>query len=305
MIAQQTLVNFPEFANSGTKIAPDGAKYAEGFQPGDVLPAEWTNYLFNKASAGLTTSNSVVDSSQKELQNVVTQAGLTPSGIDNTQVYEAIKSFILNNTLSIMCTTAADAAPAVTGYGFITQYANNLHVRVTFKNGCYAESDTALTFSLNSLGARKIFIAKEGTVSQLKAVNINRGTGAKYWFMQPYVTLEMTYDTTLDNNNGGWLITNNPVVLSNTDANSGYTIYADGRKEYKYVHQESITSAKNITITFPFSFSTRPVIEATTISGSDANLARSIISSNASYTTESCRIWCRDCEGFSFFSTGY
>lgn len=94
MIPEQTLVDFPVFADSGTKIIPSDAKYANGFLPEEVLPAQWANYLFNKSSGAVTKLNAVTDSVQKELNNVVAAGGFTPSADTNDQVINAIKGLI-------------------------------------------------------------------------------------------------------------------------------------------------------------------------------------------------------------------
>lgn len=94
MIPEQTLVDFPVFADSGTKIIPSDAKYANGFLPEEVLPAQWANYLFNKSSGAVTKLNAVTDSVQKELNNVVDAGGFTPSADTNDQVINAIKGLI-------------------------------------------------------------------------------------------------------------------------------------------------------------------------------------------------------------------
>lgn len=94
MIPAQTLVDFPVFSATGTKTAPEAAKYAAGLLPGEVLPAEWMNYFENKSSAGITELNRGVSSVEKELVNVVTAGGGTPAENTNNQVITAIQSLI-------------------------------------------------------------------------------------------------------------------------------------------------------------------------------------------------------------------
>lgn len=109
MIPTQTLVQFPEFATgTAAKNPPGSAKYAAGFQPADVLPAEWLNYFENKSSAGITTLNSGVASIEAELNNLITQAGGTPTQSDNTQVYTAVTSLrdAITGYLNSLTTTA-------------------------------------------------------------------------------------------------------------------------------------------------------------------------------------------------------
>lgn len=48
----QDFENFPIFGDNGTKVQPGDPKYAAGFIPGDVLPAEWLNWFLNTLSKG-------------------------------------------------------------------------------------------------------------------------------------------------------------------------------------------------------------------------------------------------------------
>lgn len=43
---------FPVFGDNSSKEKPGDQKYAAGFQPGDVLPAEWLNWFLNTISKG-------------------------------------------------------------------------------------------------------------------------------------------------------------------------------------------------------------------------------------------------------------
>ena len=231
MTPNQDLVSFPVFANSGTKISPDQAKYAAGFQESDVLPAEWLNYFLNKASGAVTALNTMGDSAQKELNNLLTQAGITPSEADNTQVYAAIKTFIQNTANLVVATTEANTAPAGTDNGVVTALTTKLKVTVLLKNGFYTDSSsTKMTFNYKGLGSKPLYVSKNGTVQEIASSYLDLGTGAKYWYCQAYTKFELEYDATLNNNAGGWLVVNNPEVITNeTD---GYVIYANGQKVY-------------------------------------------------------------------------
>ena len=67
--------NYPSFANNGTKTPPGGstesAKYALGMVPADTFPAEWANYLFHGATAGITRLNQDTGSIKKELNSIL------------------------------------------------------------------------------------------------------------------------------------------------------------------------------------------------------------------------------------------
>lgn len=108
MIPEQTLVTFPEFSDTGTKVKPGDAKYSAGFQEADVLPAEWLNWFLNKASDGISTINSGVASMEKELLNIVTDTGATPDVNTNNQVLTAIKALrdAITGVLTNLTTTA-------------------------------------------------------------------------------------------------------------------------------------------------------------------------------------------------------
>lgn len=78
MIPTQTFENYPEFANAGQKSQPDDAKYAAGFIPSDVLPAEWLNWFLNGATKGVTALNTGVKSVEQEINTVLESRSVTP-----------------------------------------------------------------------------------------------------------------------------------------------------------------------------------------------------------------------------------
>lgn len=86
--------NYPSFANNGTKTPPGGstesAKYALGMVPADTFPAEWANYLFHGATAGITRLNSDTGSIKKEINTVLSCKGITPDATVCDQLYCAL-----------------------------------------------------------------------------------------------------------------------------------------------------------------------------------------------------------------------
>jgi len=78
MIPTQTFENYPEFANAGQKSQPNDAKYAAGFIPSDVLPAEWLNWFLNGATKGVTALNTGVKSVEQEINTVLESRSVTP-----------------------------------------------------------------------------------------------------------------------------------------------------------------------------------------------------------------------------------
>ena len=78
MTPTQIFDNYPEFANAGQKSQPDDAKYAAGFIPSDVLPAEWLNWFLSGATKGVTALNTGVKSIEQEINTVLTSRSVTP-----------------------------------------------------------------------------------------------------------------------------------------------------------------------------------------------------------------------------------
>lgn len=108
MIPKQTLENYPIFGDNATKVQPDNAKMAAGFQQADVLPAEWMNWAWAKNSKGITDLNMGIASIETEIVNLLTAAGITPAEATENQVLSAVQYLINNKTgeLSSLTTTA-------------------------------------------------------------------------------------------------------------------------------------------------------------------------------------------------------
>jgi hypothetical protein len=94
MIQTQQFEGFPVFGDNSTKSQPEAAIYSNGFAPADVLPAEYYNWLTNKASVGITDLNRGLSSVEEELNNVVTAGGEEPTEETSKQVITAIKYLI-------------------------------------------------------------------------------------------------------------------------------------------------------------------------------------------------------------------
>lgn len=94
MIPEQTLVEYPVFGDDSARVKPEDAKYAAGFLPGEVLPAQYHNWFLNKDSEAITRLNAGVNSMEKELVNVVTAGGGIPAQETNNQVISAIQTLI-------------------------------------------------------------------------------------------------------------------------------------------------------------------------------------------------------------------
>ncbi len=77
-----SFITCPTFANSGTRIQPDGTHTANGFAVNEYLPAEYFNWLEWAVTANL---NQIITNTMTELDGVLTQAGVSPVSGTNTQ----------------------------------------------------------------------------------------------------------------------------------------------------------------------------------------------------------------------------
>lgn len=159
MIPQQTLENYPVFGDNATKIQPDDAKMAAGFQQSDVLPAEWMNWAWNKNSKGIRDLNMGMASIEAELINILTAAGITPASATENQVITAIQQLIASKTgdLSALTTTAKTTLVA----------AINEHVGKTDNPHSVTKSQVGLGNVTN--------VATESTITQNSTKNITSG----------------------------------------------------------------------------------------------------------------------------------
>ena len=119
MIPTQQFTEFPEFGNNATKIAPDPAKYAQGFLPADVLPAEWLNYFLNGSTKGVTALANGTRSIEQEINNVITDRGLEPSVNDSTQLLQALEkikkeAILAAHPVGSLYWTSVNENPAIT-----------------------------------------------------------------------------------------------------------------------------------------------------------------------------------------------
>lgn len=224
--------NYPPFANSGTKTPPGGstesAKYSLGMVPADTFPAEWANYLFHGATQGITRLNADAGSMKKEINNVLSEAAITPNATVNTQLFQALRTLINNARKTVTVTTAADAAPAATGVPLINSYTDEMEVSVTFTNGCYGQANDTLTLNINSLGAKKIQALRDGQILNVPYHVTGKGTASRKWFLQENTTLDLIYNATADSGNGAWIVKGNPVVLSDYQSKR-YSIRVNGQ----------------------------------------------------------------------------
>jgi len=100
MIPTQEMVPYPVFGDNATKVQPDDPKYAAGFDPGDVLPAEWLNWLLNRASGAVTKLNAGALSMEQEINNVLEAGAQTPDAEETDQLITAI-AYLINQAVLV------------------------------------------------------------------------------------------------------------------------------------------------------------------------------------------------------------
>ena len=87
-LSQEELTQYA--SNAQTIQEPTGLDYSQGAKAGRTIPAKWWNWLFSNVTKRIVQSRNDADDMLTELKNVVTNAGLTPSGEDYTQLRQAI-----------------------------------------------------------------------------------------------------------------------------------------------------------------------------------------------------------------------
>jgi hypothetical protein len=210
MIPSQTFEQYPIFGGNATKVEPGDAKKSAGFQQADVLPAEWMNWAWNKNSKGISDLNEGVTSLEKEVNNVLAEAHISPSSDTNVnnQLFKAVQK---NNG----CIITDAATPAVITNAPAIEAGNV--VKVMFgADVTGGNTTTAMLISYNGSNIT-VKVNKNGAKTNFVATEVSSGT---YKYLQAYTTLELVYDGV------DFLIVGNPVVLSG----SNYTVYADGKK---------------------------------------------------------------------------
>lgn len=204
MIPEQTLLGFPLFGDNATKVEPDNNKKSNGWQQGDVVPAEWMNWEWYHASKGVADLNKGVSSMEKEINAVLASFGITPAELTNNQLLTAMRlnaSFVTADSTTI-------TGPLLVSGGTI---------RVMFTQDITG-SDTTTGLTVNYNGATKaVKVNKDGVLTALTAHEITTNV---FKYIQKYTPLELYYDGV-----DTFIVMGNPLVLSGTD----YKIYADGK----------------------------------------------------------------------------
>ena len=209
MIPEQTLLSYPVFGDNATKVEPDNNKKSNGWQQGDVVPAEWMNWGWYHNSKGITDLNKGVSSMEKELNNVLSSFGITPAELTNNQLLTAMR---LNNSF-VSASSTTITGPLLVSGGTI---------RVLFtQNITGSDTTTGLTISYNTQSiAVKVY--KDGSLENFTAAKISwQESSVVHRYIDAGTTVELLYDGTQ------FIIVNDPVVLKS----SKYAIHADGSVE--------------------------------------------------------------------------
>lgn len=182
--------NFPAFANNGTKTPPGGstesAKYALGMVPADTFPAEWANYLFHGATAGITRLNADTGSIKKEINTVLSNFNITPDATLNNQLLEALNKLkaeaaLEGHPVHSLYWTASDDNPAVTfGGGTWVEIKDRFILACgdTYANGATG-GEATVTLTVNQMPSHN-HSGATGTESQGHTHGFSGTTGDDY-----------------------------------------------------------------------------------------------------------------------------
>jgi hypothetical protein len=104
------------FGSGATKIQPSTpAPYINGFQPSDILPAQWLNWFLANLTGDNNLGGTALNAVIAELDNLVTGAGLVIAPGNPSQVYAAIVAMI-----TAIRTITSISATGLTSFGAFT-----------------------------------------------------------------------------------------------------------------------------------------------------------------------------------------
>ena len=93
MIPSLSQEEITQYASDAQTIQqPQGTDYSQGVKAGRTIPAKWWNWLFSASTKRIVQARSDANNMLTELKNVVTDAGLTPTASDNTQLTQAVEA---------------------------------------------------------------------------------------------------------------------------------------------------------------------------------------------------------------------
>jgi len=237
-----------DYWECGTGGTIDGTVY----RVGDIIVYTGSEWKKQGGSSGAPLSDNTP-------YPCVSTTGVAGTG-DEAARYDHKHPIPLTNC-TVICTTATGTAARMGNFGYdiSSNLETKISARVLFTNGYYlAESTDVPQFYISPYydTPRKMYVYKDGQLVTLPTHLVKRSESgddtAHYWVLQPGTVLNLMYDSTLDSGNGGWLVLDNPVVLSYTSSAQSYTVKANGfHKEYgKYARDSS--GVKTITFGIPF-----------------------------------------------------
>lgn len=181
MIPTQTMEDFPVWCPGQGKTAPGQERIVLGWQDADVVPHEWLNWLFFKSSTCSALHNRGVSSMERELNNLVEAAGLTPSESSSTQVKDAIDYLITLGGNAVEAITATTEKSPIKDSRYAITVAN---VSLTLTNDSGANHNLATATILFLAAGTIIYHDTTGTqVTESHAAGeiVSLRRAGQYW----------------------------------------------------------------------------------------------------------------------------
>lgn len=95
MVPVQSFENVPTFGTGATLVQPIGSVYSGGYLPGQLLPAEYENWMYNGLTGNANTVQTALNNTIAELVTILTAAAITPSALSTSQVKTALDALYL------------------------------------------------------------------------------------------------------------------------------------------------------------------------------------------------------------------
>ena len=131
----------------------------------------------------------------------------------------------------VTCSSAAGSGTRLLSFKRYTgALYTDLTITVRFKNDYYLDNstDAVMIRAQSNLSDKKVFVSKDGQLIPMPTHLVTRDGVTKYWAWQANTVLTLMFDNTLDDGHGGWIVIENPVVLSETSSTQSYTVKANG-----------------------------------------------------------------------------
>lgn len=154
----------------------------------------------------------------------------------------------------VTCNTAAGSGSRLLSFKRYTgALYTDLTITVRFKNDYYLDNsvDAVVIRAQSNLSDKKVFVSKDGQLIPMPTHLITRDGVTKYWAWQANTVLTLMFDNTLDDGHGGWIVIDNPVVLSYTSSTQNYLIYSTGLiKQYGLTVLSTANVSHNLLIAY-------------------------------------------------------